>query len=303
MVGAAAAAAALLPFLGPLWWVFDVLGALRPQYAAGSAAAALGAAFAGRRLLAGVLAGTAAIHLAVLWPYLTGIPTPVPPDAPLLKVVAFNVEVGNPERDRVAAWLAAEDPDVVLLSESSFEWEDAVRRAGLDHHVVAVVPPTRLSGITVLVRSEYPARVLAGLPVDVSLGVAVQVDVGGAVVEIVGLHPPSPLTGGRSELRDAVLAAAGDWVASRDQPVLVVGDLNAAPWSHAVRRLEREADLTNTLRGRGLQPSWPAGLGPLMITIDHALIGNGLVVAGRRTGPSLGSDHRPLIVTVAVGGV
>ena len=80
-------------------------------------------------------------------------------------------------------------------------------------------------------------------------------------------------------------------------PVLVVGDLNATPWSSGFRALERRGSLVDSLRGRGLQPSWPEGFGPLMIPIDHALHTTDLAVADRRTGPASGSAHRPLVVS------
>ncbi len=75
---------------------------------------------------------------------------------------------------------------------------------------------------------------------------------------------------------------------------------NAWPWSAAFRRLTAAGNLDNSLTGHRLQPSWPDGWGPLMIPIDHALHGDDLVAVDRSTGPSLGSDHRPILVTVAL---
>lgn len=57
--------------------------------------------------------------------------------------------------------------------------------------------------------------------------------------------------------------------------------------------------LVNSLRCRGLQPSWPAALGPLGIPIDHLLHGPELATVGRERGPAFGSDHRMLHVRLA----
>jgi endonuclease/exonuclease/phosphatase (EEP) superfamily protein YafD len=292
--------ATVLGFLGSWWWGLVLVEPFRPQYLGASGVLAAVAWLIRMRGWAIALTGAAVVNLAVLWPYLTGIPAVPAEGSALLDVVSFNVGISVSGRDRVMEWLAEEDPDVVLLYESSFEWEDAVRRSGLEHEMVAVVPPTRLAGITVLVRPEYQVRVLEGLPVDISLGVVLQVEVGGESVEIVGLHPPSPLSSERARIRDEILSAGGDWAADSDAPVLVIGDFNATPWSHVVKSMARVGGLTDSLKGRGLQPSWPAGWGPLMIPIDNALTSQGLVVVERRTGPPLGSDHRPLLVTVAV---
>jgi hypothetical protein len=80
--------------------------------------------------------------------------------------------------------------------------------------------------------------------------------------------------------------------------VVVVGDLNITPWSHAFRSLER-AGLRNSQRGFGLQATWPAGYGPFMVPIDHALHSRDLTVTHREVGPAHGSSHRSVLVELA----
>jgi endonuclease/exonuclease/phosphatase (EEP) superfamily protein YafD len=190
--------------------------------------------------------------------------------------------------------------DVVFLLESSFEWEDAIAREGIPMATVAVVPEGRLAGITILADPELRPRLLpTGLgPIDQAAAVELTVD--GTKVVVLGLHPPSPVSRSRAEARDGLLENAGRWIADRSERSIVVGDLNATPWSAAYRELRWRGRLHDTLVGSGLQPTWPAGWGPLMVPIDHALHTDGLVTIERRTGPSLGSAHRSLVVTVAV---
>jgi endonuclease/exonuclease/phosphatase (EEP) superfamily protein YafD len=40
----------------------------------------------------------------------------------------------------------------------------------------------------------------------------------------------------------------------------------------------------------------------LGVPLDHCLISNGLAVRARRLGPSIGSDHFPLVFDVAITG-
>ena len=293
---AAASAAALA---GSLWWVLDLVASFRPQIAVVMLLPLGVVALLRplRRLSAAVLTLATLVNAAVLWPYLAG-PPPRAEGAAVLDVISYNVGISSAGRDRAMSWVKAQDPDVVFLYESSFEWEDSIARVGIALDVVAEVPPGRLAGITVLAKPGLGARVVDS-PFDPAQSVAIRLDPGGGSIDVLGLHPPSPTTPQRAERRDALLAGAGDWVAGRSVPVLVVGDLNATPWSHARRALVRRGGLTDSLEGRGLQPTWPAGWGPLMIPIDHALTGPGLVVTRRGTGPELGSSHLPLLVSVA----
>jgi endonuclease/exonuclease/phosphatase (EEP) superfamily protein YafD len=175
-----------------------------------------------------------------------------------------------------------------------------VRAADLDLSLVRQVPPRRLAGVTVLARTSLrPGDIKTGIGGE---SAAIAVTLGDQRIEILGVHPPSPTTGIRSDTRDDLLAAAADWVGSRDREVIVVGDLNATPWSHATRSLRRSAGLTDTRRGFGLQATWPAALGALSIPIDHVLVTAGLGFEERRTGPALGSAHRPVLVVIGPSG-
>jgi len=282
-------------FLGRLWWVFDLVANFRPQMFLVTVVLVGAAALARQFQLTGALGVAAALNLITLWPFLTGIPLTPPGGEPTLEILSFNVGVSNPQRGDVMAFIAEEDPDLVILLESSFEWEAAASAAGLPMRMVSVVPPTFVSGITVMARPELGASLLGAefTPVE---GVGVRVGLDGRFVDVLAIHPPSPTSAGRADRRDLVLAEAGVWAAGRSLPTIVVGDFNATPWSHAYRSMRRETGFADSLEGRGLQPTWRAGAGPLMIPIDHALHTDDIGVASRRTGPSLGSAHRALIV-------
>ncbi len=281
-------------FFGSAHWILDLAANFRPQQ--GLALLVLGSiALLGNRAIATVLLVTAAVNFALVAPYLVWGDDRLSGDASI-EVLTFNVGISNPNRTAVAEFIAVEDPDVVFIFESSFEWEDAIRAADLPLQIVAVVPRGRIAGVTVLARPE-----LRPGAVEVVIGgeaAAVSLDLGEERVDVIGVHPPSPTTAERSARRDSILAAAADWVQSRPGEVVLVGDLNAAPWSHAFRNLRRHGGLSDTMRGAGLQPSWPDGWGWLAIPIDHVLHTSGLAAADRRTGPAFGSAHRPVLVTI-----
>jgi len=95
------------------------------------------------------------------------------------------------------------------------------------------------------------------------------------------------------------LAAASSWARRQANPVLVLGDLNATPWSSVLQSLEGSADLRNSAYGYGVQATWPSRAGPLGIPIDQLLYSRELTVTDRSTGPTFGSEHRSLWVTIA----
>jgi endonuclease/exonuclease/phosphatase (EEP) superfamily protein YafD len=43
------------------------------------------------------------------------------------------------------------------------------------------------------------------------------------------------------------------------------------------------------------RPTWSAGFWPLALRIDHILVSSSLCVDHADVGPSLGSDHRPVL--------
>lgn len=77
-----------------------------------------------------------------------------------------------------------------------------------------------------------------------------------------------------------------------------MGDFNMTPWSPKFRQLVADSHLRDTVRGFGLQPTWPAGAPQFWIPIDHVLVSPDILVVDRRVGPDLGSDHYPVIVDI-----
>jgi endonuclease/exonuclease/phosphatase (EEP) superfamily protein YafD len=113
----------------------------------------------------------------------------------------------------------------------------------------------------------------------------------------------APTSEERAGLRDAQLGFAADWAAEQEGAFLVVGDLNASPWSWPFRRLVADGSLRNSQIGFGLQPSFPATSNVLLrVPIDHLLHSDALIVTNRRLGEPLGSDHFPLLVDLAYAG-
>jgi endonuclease/exonuclease/phosphatase (EEP) superfamily protein YafD len=119
--------------------------------------------------------------------------------------------------------------------------------------------------------------------------------------EVVATHftwPTEPIQAGQSLAMRQVTAAL-----PRDRMILA-GDFNSTPWSYARRADDAAFGLIR--RDRALA-SWPAedvdrrGLvAPFpFLPIDHVYAGAGWATVSVTRGPRLGSDHYPIIVTLA----
>ena len=238
--------------------------------------------------------------------YLAGTPA-ADPDSPRLRVAHVNAQSGPLSIDALSAFLRAEHPDVMVVLDPDAGWVDRVGDATLPLDVVYPLPGDR-GRARVLVLASVPVRDVGlpgpgALPGDDGLpgsSVAMTLDTLGTPVRLLALHTTSPTTPGRLRQRDRQLRAATHWITAQDLPVVVVGDFNATPWSHRFRRMLAGTDLVDSGRGRGYRPTWPSILGFAGIPIDHALHDRSLAIARRELGPDMGSQHRSLVVDVAL---
>jgi hypothetical protein len=144
-------------------------------------------------------------------------------------------------------------------------------------------------------------------PVDNAFGPSAlefSVRVNGRLTSFLDFGSVSPMTPGRADKRNRTLEAAARWSNQqrrdgREQRI-VMGDLNATPWSPVFRQLLDDGRLHSSLNGFGIQPTWPMFDTFLRIPIDHMLLSARLTATDRRAGPSFGSEHRSLWVTVSI---
>jgi endonuclease/exonuclease/phosphatase (EEP) superfamily protein YafD len=287
-------------FLGGIWWAFDLAAHFRVQYAA--LLIPVVAVLTGlRRLRSAVLAGVALlVNIALVVPLFLATPA-APAGEDTLRVLTFNVTASNPDRSSVIDYLLTSDVDIIFLHESSTDWEDTLSRVEVPYRVVSARAPGSLFGTLALVGEDDVVRLVALGDLD-QLSIEVVAEIGGREVRVLGTHPLSPTSGARSNARDGQLAAVGEWAAVQEVPVVVAGDLNASTWSRGFSLLTRPGDLVNSQRGFGVQASWPVRYRLAGIPIDHVVHSRDLTTVDRYLGESLGSDHYPLFVTLAVAG-
>lgn len=295
VVVVAAALAALLGLAGGRAPQLDVLSHLAPVYAGVGAAGGIWALVAGR----GPVAGAAALALIggglLMAPeYSRDAGPTAPAGAPgSIKVIQINALRTNADIGRVADWLIAQRPDVVTISEARHDLRDLLlRRTGWKTAGAA-------GNLMILTPEPYTRMTRPRLPRDSLLTfVNATYDIEGQPTEIFTTHLLRPFgPQQRRQRRDLQSVVAARPTAR----MILTGDFNETPWSASLRG--QDVSLGLIRRDRAI-PTYPAQLfgraWPLpFLPIDHIYAGPGWATVKVERGPWLGSDHYPLIVTLA----
>lgn len=112
---------------------------------------------------------------------------------------------------------------------------------------------------------------------------------------VIALHSRPPWDNRRLAERDHTINAAISL--AKDNRSIIVGDFNATPWSPVFRAMEAN-HLRRANCGAPWRPSWRSQTPLFGLTLDQAWFGPDLGVVSCDLGPDIGSDHRPLVLTV-----
>ena len=207
-----------------------------------------------------------------------------------IKLIQINSWSGrNQTLGETADWIVAQDPDIIVVEEASRRFQRALESRAAYHRTCD--PDDRCE---VIIYSKV-APISAGLP-KVREGAffpatrATFAAPGGAFT-VIGAHYTWPVPAGPQQQQSLRLTIAGDF--------------NSTPWSFTLRRQDEALGL---VRRNQAMLSWPAMAFsrwnihmPLpFLAIDHVYAGSDWVTLGAERGPALGSDHFPVVVTLAL---
>ncbi|MBK1827022.1 endonuclease/exonuclease/phosphatase family protein [Haloferula rosea] len=209
-----------------------------------------------------------------------------------LRVVTYNVLGVNDGHAAVIDWLGQVDADVIYLCETNDGWLRSLSE--LHSRYPHRVEEGGLLNRGYCLLSRFPVEEVRQLQMDGPI-VKVRLLTPGGHLTVVGTHPMPPTRRRLAALNRACLRAAIQQAVEAEDPVLLVGDLNASRWAHALRPLF-EAGFRDTSEGFGYQATWMRHTGVLAIPIDHVFSRGLGVPVDRRVGPAMGSDHSPVIV-------
>ncbi|MEO1448822.1 MAG: endonuclease/exonuclease/phosphatase family protein [Bacteroidota bacterium] len=217
------------------------------------------------------------------------------PQSVQLRVAAANIYRQNVDCRLLIEWIAAEQPDIILLTEAGPPHVQVLDSVWTAYPFRVAVP---LEGYFGMVLYSRMPILEAETPWIVNAPVATifaRIQIGVDTLDLWGVHPPSPPRVKESIWRNAYFDNLARHLGRYGPHArIVVGDFNLTPTNQRFRDFQEATGLRDSRIGNGLIPSWPAGLSGIGIALDHALISPDLLVGPRR-GPDLGSDHLPMI--------
>ena len=218
-----------------------------------------------------------------------------------LRFLSANVLMENRDYRAVAELIRRHAPDVIFLMETDQAWIDALEPVLDGYATVLSRPQDNRYGVVFATKLETVEAHLLDLgDVDKPTVYAELKDRQGRVFRFVGLHPPPPVPGQDTDIRDAKIAYAARFARKSGVPVVLMGDFNQAAWSHMAQRFKRIGGYLDPRLGRGPLPSFDATRPLLRFPIDQLYITPDVALVDFARGEKIGSDHFPMLATARI---
>lgn len=302
MIDAGMRIAAAVAALAGLLTIFSLLGAWLPaadsvahfrfHLAAITATATIPLALGRRWRFAGLAGLITIVGVAGMGPALPSWGSAkASVDPRSITLVQLNLLYLNSKPQAVADFIREQNADIVTFQEVSKRSSQALDLLAADYPYTVRCPFGSVGGVAVLSRLPTVPGVSHGCVEGKGL-TWIRVLAGAKPVSVASLHLhwPWPFRQPRQ------IQKLEDHLAAIPQPVLLAGDFNAAPWSHAASRV---ATATDTRVAPGLRFTYDIRINrwipPVPVPIDHILTSRQIETVDLRLGRGPGSDHRSIV--------
>ena len=297
--GVVACFATLFGFFGRSSWFLDLFSHFRVQYVLGLAVIGSILLAGRRRMTAVIFLAFACVNLGLVLPLYFGETRAVPQGANTLRAMLLNVNTSHGDVQRVRQVVEEVDPDILVLEEISSKWVSELAWLTNSHphcHIQAREDNFGIGLFSKLPLAESKTAYIgsAGVPTILATVSTEETD-----LRVIATHPLPP--GGRvySRWRNEQLDQLSSHLCS-PLPLILLGDLNTTPWNYHFRRLLRRSGLSDSSKGRGVQPTWPSNNPLMLIAIDHCLHSADITIVDRKIGGNVSSDHYPVIIDFVI---
>lgn len=218
-------------------------------------------------------------------------------DEKQVKIVTFNLQESNGDYKAVRDFLRFENADLVILVEATPRWKRELASLSNEYPYSFIQEHGSYFGLALLSKKSWssieyiPPKGANGVPILKS-----RFKINGQFFTLIGTKTFPPTSLGWAARRNNQLSILKQTIEEISGPVILAGDLNATPWSAAIKSF-RQGSIKQWREGP-ITPSWPSLLGPLGIQIDHIMVNAPLRILSQSSGPYIGSDHLPLIANV-----
>ncbi|MCA9001958.1 MAG: endonuclease/exonuclease/phosphatase family protein [Planctomycetes bacterium] len=289
-----------LGFFGAHWWVLDLFAHFRVQYAIGAGGLFLIAACLRKPLSVCMALLGGAVNGFLILPLYWENPALPQEDGESIQILYANLLTQNTDARALLDCIRDEQPDVIALLEFSERWKLDLDPELGDWPHRAARPRNDNFGLAVYSRLPLGEADWRHLTLRSSETLFTTLEWKGQNLPLL-LHPYPPVRGWTAEGSVDTIEALLEEPELQDPGTILVGDLNATPWSH-LGRLMGTSGLLPARTGQGVLPTWPARFPAfLRIPIDVCYAGKDWAFRTVRVGPHIGSDHLPLLVELAPG--
>jgi endonuclease/exonuclease/phosphatase (EEP) superfamily protein YafD len=285
--------------LGQLYPSFDVFAQFGFQFFVATLAFTFAMFFPRYKTLLGIAMATALLALYSAWPHiasnqLQGRNFKLETGEQVLRISHFNTFKNNFDYDAIAEEVLRLDADVVSLLELSNQKKKLVLPKLLEKYPYQTVCDEADHCQQAIV-SKFPFAETAsqslweGPPyIMIKLGSNFQ------NVAIYSVHT-TRFPYSRAQLKQ--VRALTKILENTPGAKIIMGDFNATVFSRVLSTLETSTGLTRITS----LPTWPAQLQMPQLAIDHIFISDNFrVIAEPQIGASVGSDHFPILATLAL---
>ncbi len=295
-----ASIASSLAYLGALDYRLELLTHFRLQYLVAVVLPGLLLVFLQSRkwLLPWLFFG--AITLWPLVPYYLPTAQPVSTNS-AFRLMNANVLTANMHYSQLGRIIQDTKPDLICLQEVDVRWINGLAPFLKQWPYRLEVPQNDNFGLAFYSRLPLQSAQVVHFAVKRTSfsmpSIVARLEWAGQPLTLIVTHPLPPEQSG---VRNAQLLDLGHRRDQFGKRLIVSGDLNTSPWSPVFQTLLQQARLRDSQMSNGIQPSWRVENWLIAIPIDHVLVSPEFKVIQRQIGPDFGSDHRPVIVDLAL---
>lgn len=208
-----------------------------------------------------------------------------------ISLLQLNLKYSNQSFQKISDLIKEHGTDILVFQEVSNRNRQVIDSFSNQYPHKVHCPFAATGAVAVLSRFPLAGAEATGCINRMGLG-WLRIKAGNKEVTVASLHLHWPYPFGQ----DAQIKALYTTLKDLPRPVIIAGDFNAAPWSHAVSQIS-EATKTRVAGGLRftLQKSMFKGLIPVQLPIDHLLTPKNVAIREIKTGANVGSDHLPVI--------
>jgi len=225
-------------------------------------------------------------------------------EQPTLTFATFNKLYSNSDLSRASDYFSGQNVSVLAIQEAQAGEVKQVReQLGFDYSHAPDDLRTSFGTIVGII-SRYPiasAETIA-LTNDYSLVRAMIVTPEQGEVAFYAVHLPAPFSPGLYADRDTDTEELARILQEETLPIVLGGDFNTTIFSPSLQQFNAatSAFLQPVTLERWPDCSWYGFGAPLCMRIDHVYISEDLQLVDVQVSPDLGSDHRAVVVEVAL---